>query len=380
MCTFSTSAVFGADRVLVVGRCVRFVVPTSTSSRPARAMISGMRNAPPISISSPRETMASRPCASVLSTSSTAAALLLTTVASSAAGQLAQQLAHVIVALAAPTAVEVELERDGFAHRIVAASIAGSARSARPRFVWSTVPVRLNTAGSSGAVARLETAERGCCGGVCRERGFARFGARRSDGFSNRRDGGLPAKLLVNVAASGVRSTASTEGKPRLGVLIAAPMSSRLGAARGRRRRAIRRPRDNDRARSPPRRRRPSRPRRDSTSPARTLPAAQMPLRGRAELGVDRDTPGRVERRELAHEAPCSARAPGRQTRRPSASSESAPPVLDAQRTHRVVAEDFRDSGAEAQLDLRMRAHTLAKAHLARERSRPRSSSTTSPT
>ena len=47
-------------------------------------MISGMRNAPPISISSPRDTTASRPVANVLSTSSTAAALLLTMVASSA--------------------------------------------------------------------------------------------------------------------------------------------------------------------------------------------------------------------------------------------------------------------------------------------------------
>ena len=51
---------------------------------PARAMMSGRRNAPPISISSPRETIASRALASVFSTSSTAAALLLTTVASSA--------------------------------------------------------------------------------------------------------------------------------------------------------------------------------------------------------------------------------------------------------------------------------------------------------
>ena len=51
---------------------------------PLRSMMSGMRNSPPISISSPRETMTSRPWASVSRASSTAAALLLTTSASSA--------------------------------------------------------------------------------------------------------------------------------------------------------------------------------------------------------------------------------------------------------------------------------------------------------
>jgi len=49
----------------------------STSRAPARAMISGRRNEPPISISWPRETTASLPALKVLSTSSTAAALLL---------------------------------------------------------------------------------------------------------------------------------------------------------------------------------------------------------------------------------------------------------------------------------------------------------------
>ena len=78
---------------------------------PARAMMSGMRKAPPISISSPRETMASRPSASVLSVSSTAAALLLTTVASSAPVSSREQVAQHRVALAAPAAAEIVLER-----------------------------------------------------------------------------------------------------------------------------------------------------------------------------------------------------------------------------------------------------------------------------
>ena len=60
------------------------MVPTSTSFAPARFMMSGMRNAPPISISSPRETGTSLRFARVSRTSSTAAALLLTTIAASA--------------------------------------------------------------------------------------------------------------------------------------------------------------------------------------------------------------------------------------------------------------------------------------------------------
>ena len=77
--------------------------------------------------------------------------------------------------------------------------------------------------------------------------------------------------------------------------------------------------------------------------------------------------PGRVERRDLAHEL--GARHEPREGEhgvRRELGVRAA--VLDAQRTHRVVAEDFRDSGVEAQLDLRMRAHTLAIARLARER------------
>ena len=58
---------------------VRFVVPTSRSVAPDFAMTSGMRKDPPISTSSPRETITSPPSARVFRASSTAAALLLTT-------------------------------------------------------------------------------------------------------------------------------------------------------------------------------------------------------------------------------------------------------------------------------------------------------------
>ena len=59
-------------------------MPTSTMAARLRAMMSGMRNDPPISTSSPRDTMASRPAANSESTIMTAAALLLTARAASA--------------------------------------------------------------------------------------------------------------------------------------------------------------------------------------------------------------------------------------------------------------------------------------------------------
>ena len=76
--------VFGPIASVKSRRWVRLVVPTSRSRQPERAMISGSRNAPPISISSPREVGTSRFLARLLSTSSKAAALLLTTVAACA--------------------------------------------------------------------------------------------------------------------------------------------------------------------------------------------------------------------------------------------------------------------------------------------------------
>jgi hypothetical protein len=57
-------------------------VPTSTSGTPACATTSGTRNAPPISMSWPRETTTGRPSAATAS--STAPAQLLTAIAASA--------------------------------------------------------------------------------------------------------------------------------------------------------------------------------------------------------------------------------------------------------------------------------------------------------
>ena len=68
------------DRALVVGaRACGWSCPPRPACAPVSARISGTRNPPPISTSSPRDTSTSRSRASVASTSSTAAALLLTT-------------------------------------------------------------------------------------------------------------------------------------------------------------------------------------------------------------------------------------------------------------------------------------------------------------
>ena len=75
-----------------------------------------MRNAPPISTISPRETITSRPAASVLSTSTVAAALLLTTSAASAPAcpprrrERLEEALDVVLALGAAAGAEVRLQ------------------------------------------------------------------------------------------------------------------------------------------------------------------------------------------------------------------------------------------------------------------------------
>ncbi len=75
-------------------------------------MISGMRKAPPISISSPRETITSLPSARVFKPSNTAAALLFTTVAASAPVRSINQLFERLFALAALAGGEVVFQID----------------------------------------------------------------------------------------------------------------------------------------------------------------------------------------------------------------------------------------------------------------------------
>src|ERR1700722_14615709 len=107
--------------------------------------MSGMRNAPPISISSPRETGTSRPLARVLRISRTAAALLLTTVAS--AGPVRSRSRERTWSSRSPRRPVSRLISNAVApaKAAAAAAAASGGRGARPRLVCSTVPVRLNT-------------------------------------------------------------------------------------------------------------------------------------------------------------------------------------------------------------------------------------------
>ena len=93
---------------------VRLVVPTSRSTAPDFAITSGMRNDPPISTSSPRETMTSPPSASAFSVSSTAAALLLTTMVATSRpmspNNLGEQPVHMHIALAALAGRQIKFQ------------------------------------------------------------------------------------------------------------------------------------------------------------------------------------------------------------------------------------------------------------------------------
>ena len=114
-------------------------------------MTSGMRKAPPISTSSPRETITSRPCASAPMVSSTAAALLLTTVAASAPVRVHSSSSTSESRSPRPPVARSYSRLLGAAIRVMSRCSAASASTARPRLVWMTVPVRLNTGRIRGA-------------------------------------------------------------------------------------------------------------------------------------------------------------------------------------------------------------------------------------
>ena len=79
-------------------------------------MMSGMRNAPPISISSPRDTMASRPLARVLRHEKHGGGIVVDHRRVLGAGQRANKSLHMVVAFAALAGRQVELERDRIPH------------------------------------------------------------------------------------------------------------------------------------------------------------------------------------------------------------------------------------------------------------------------
>ncbi len=120
----------------------------------------------------------------------TAAALLLTTVASSAPAQCAQQVAHEIVAFAAPPAVEIEFERNGVTHghgRRVDRRLSEQ----RPTEIGVQDRARQVQHGlESGRLRRFEPCERGVSRVQCAERRarlLARGGNRGADCLDRRR-------------------------------------------------------------------------------------------------------------------------------------------------------------------------------------------------
>ena len=122
------------------------------------AMMSGTRKLPPISTSSPREMIASRPSASVLSARTSAAAQLFTTSASSAPVSSARRAAQ---CTCREPRVPASTSYSRFENPLATSRIASSATTAsgaRPRFVCRTTPVAFNTRRSERSSRRSS-----CC-------------------------------------------------------------------------------------------------------------------------------------------------------------------------------------------------------------------------
>ena len=114
-------------------------------------MMSGMRNEPPISISSPRDTATSLRSANVLRVNSTAAALLLTTQAASAPVRRKTKSSTWSSRSPRRPASRSNSKLLGPPATATMALMASGGRTARPKLVCSTVPVRLKTGRSDGA-------------------------------------------------------------------------------------------------------------------------------------------------------------------------------------------------------------------------------------
>ena len=142
-------------------------------------MMSGMRKPSPISISSPRLTMASPPRASSFRVSSTAAALLFTAIPGLPASR-SRRSGNVRVALATASAGEIVFEiRIAFERR------ERRPMGARPRLVCRITPVALITRlsdgrASSAMLARTRLARLQCPWQYV-------FRRRRASGFASRR-------------------------------------------------------------------------------------------------------------------------------------------------------------------------------------------------
>src|SRR6185437_5541946 len=145
---------------------VRFVVPTSRRIAPDFRRISGIRNPPPISTSSPRETTTSPPSASEFSARTVAAAQLFTTVAARPRTASAPPLSASTRRINSSTRESrrprppvsksnsrLQYPRAVSSMRRIAASLSG----ARPRFVCKITPVALITRRSEGRVIVLNS-------------------------------------------------------------------------------------------------------------------------------------------------------------------------------------------------------------------------------
>ena len=118
------------DRVFVVRRVGAVGAADFLKIAPLLAMTSGMRKAPPISISSPRETITSLPWAKVFNPE--AAALLFTTVAASAPGQLDKESLNHFFTPTAFAGRQIVLQVNWEPATAVMASIAAWGSKARP--------------------------------------------------------------------------------------------------------------------------------------------------------------------------------------------------------------------------------------------------------
>ena len=123
-------------------------------------MMSGIRNAPPISISSPRDTRTGLPFASVWRARSSAAAQLLTTSASSASVRAARISSARLDRLPRLPVSRSTSRSEYPAAARVTARTAASASGARPRFVCSTTPVALITGVSPNVAAAARSIAR----------------------------------------------------------------------------------------------------------------------------------------------------------------------------------------------------------------------------
>ena len=126
-------------------------------------MMSGIRNAPPISMSSPRETIVSFRFDNALSNKKTAAALLFTTVAASA--PVSSQSSSSTSSSRSPRLPSPRSysSAHGSAAALAIAAITSSGMTARPKFVCSTVPVRLITRRRLGRARATKRASISAC-------------------------------------------------------------------------------------------------------------------------------------------------------------------------------------------------------------------------